>query len=184
MSEKEDQLTLWLQIGDEVRNLATFAVTGSFASEPRFDIRTVLDVVQTIAEAAQARTALQRDRPVRPKQLAALARTNTERLRQLPRTTDGQIAPTAAREFLVAAGVPSVASMRFDLTPSWWRATIPGDRARRMALSLLQRGLPAGATIDEQLTSITVVVPGGGPLPPEVDKYVSEKRGALESARP
>jgi hypothetical protein len=184
MSADDNDKSLWLEIGDEVRNLATFAATGTFAREPRQDIRTVLATVQEIADAAQARLALQRDRPVKPRQLAALARTNTERLRQLPRTADGHIAPTAARDLLIASGVPSVASKRVDLTPTWWQSTLPGDRLRRAADALLRRTLPHGASVDEQLTSIAVVIPGGGSLnEQELATYLNDTRRALEKLR-
>ncbi len=183
MSEqREDENEISPEVlAEEVRKLAAFAATGASHDKLRYDVRTIVTAVQDIAEAATARLALLRDRPVKPKQLAALAKVNTERLRQLPRTAEGYIAPGAARELLAASGVPAVAPRRFDVTPSWWQSTLPGDRSRRAVEDLVRRTLPRGATIDEQLTTISIVMPGGAVTDDdELRAHAERTRAAVE----
>jgi len=186
MSEqREDENEISPEVlAEEVRKLAAFAATGASPEKLRYDVRTIVTAVQDIAEAATARLALLRDRPVKPKQLAALARVNTERLRQLPRTAEGYIAPDAARDLLAASGVPAVEPRRFDVTPTWWQSTLPGDRVRKVVEDLVRRGLPRGASVDERLTSIAIVMPGGAVLEDEELRAHAERtRAEVEKLR-
>lgn len=147
-------------LGEELANLATFVETGTFPRPARIPPRALLELVQDICEAASARLALARERPVKPKQLAALARVNTERLRQLPRTEDGFIEPRAAREW-VSNLVPGIELRELSVTPSWWQSVLPGDRLRRLAEELVRRELPPGTMLapEDRLTRISIGVP-------------------------
>lgn len=152
------------ELGEELVNLAKYVETGAFPRPPRIEPRELAALVAELSEAAVARLTLARDRPVKPKQLAALARVPTERFRHLTRTGEGYIAPGPAREWLANSGVPGVDAQRFDLTPSWWKQTLPGDRRRRAAETLLGRELPDGIFVDSGLTALSLVLPGGSPL--------------------
>jgi len=152
------------ELAAELENLAIYVATGSFPRTPRIEPRELAAIVAELTEAAVARLTLARDRPVRPRQLAALARVPTERFRHLARTSEGAIAAAPARDWLASNGVEGVAPERYEVTPSWWRQTIPGDRRRRAAEALLARELPVGITVDSALTTLSLVALGGSPL--------------------
>jgi hypothetical protein len=160
MSEDEDQKLSPTALGEELANLATFVESGQFPRPQRITPRELLELVQGICEAAAARLALARERPVKPRQLAALARVNTERLRQLPRTEDGYIEPRAAREW-VSNLVPGIEMRELPVTPSWWQQVLPGDRLRKLAEDVVRRELPPGTVLapDDRLTRISIGVP-------------------------
>ena len=169
-------------LGDELANLATFVESGTFPRPARLAPRELLELVQATCEAASARLALARERPVKPRQLAALARVNTERLRQLPRTEDGYIEPRAAREW-VSNLVPGIELRELPVTPSWWQTVLPGDRLRRLAEDLVRRELPPGTMLapDDRLTRIAIGVPAMVSLnDSELAEHQARIRAALE----
>lgn len=169
-------------LGEELANLATFAETGSFGHPARLTPRELLDIVQGICEAASARLALARERPVKPRQLAALARVNTERLRQLPRTEDGYIEPRAAKEW-VSNIVPGIELRELAVTPSWWQRILPGDRLRKQAEDLVRRELPAGTMLapEDRLTRIAIGIPPTVTMSEaELRSHQTRIRGELE----
>lgn len=147
-------------LGEEIANIAAFVETGSFPRPPRLSPRELQQLVAELCEAANARLALVRERPVKPRQLAALARVNTERLRHLPRTEEGYIEPRAARDW-VSNFVSGMELREVPVTPSWWQKVLPGDRLRRAAEELVRRELPPGTTLapDDRLTRIAIGVP-------------------------
>ena len=155
-----DDKTTPEELAAELENFATFVETGVFRRPSNLTPRELVDVVANICEAASARLALARERPVKPRQLAALARVNTERLRQLPRTEDGYIDPRAAREW-VSNLVPGIELRELPVTPSWWQTVLPGDRLRKMAEDLVRRELPPGTMLapEDRLTRISIGVP-------------------------
>jgi hypothetical protein len=156
------------ELGEELENLASFVGSGSYKHPPRLNPRELLDVVQRLAEAALARMTLGRERPIKPKQLAALARVNTERLRHLPRTEDGYIEPRAAKEW-VSSYVTGIELQELQVTPSWWQSVLPGDKLRRMAEDIVRRELPTGTVLapEDRLTRISIGVPPGVLIPQE-----------------
>ncbi len=172
------------ELGDELVNLAKYVETGAFPRPPRIEPRELATIVAELTEAAVARLTLARDRPVKPRQLAALARVPTERFRHLTRTGEGYIAPGPAREWLENSGVPGVGAQRFELTPSWWHQTLPGDRRRRSAEAMLSRELPHGISVDSGLTNLALVLPGGSPLGDEALRREGERlRPRIEELR-
>ncbi len=179
----EDKKITPESLGDEVANLAAFVETGAYPRPARIAPRELLELVQGICEAANARLALARERPVKPRQLAALARVNTERLRQLPRTEDGYIDPRAAKEW-VANYVQGVELREVSVTPSWWQTVLPGDRLRRAAEDLVRRELLAGTVLapEDRLTRISIGIPAGVTYSEsELAQCQERVRGALEA---
>lgn len=174
------------ELGEELANLATFVETGAYRRHAKISPRELLELVQGLSEAANARLALARERPVKPRQLAALARVNTERLRQLPRTEDGYIDPRAAKEW-VANFVSGIALREVPVTPTWWQQVLPGDRLRRAAEDLVRRELPPGTVLapEDRLTRISIGVPAGVTLSEdELQRAREHIQDALEKLSP